>query len=71
MEEFVMNTLIADTTSMLKELPVSEQKLAYEFVKRLVLAWDPDYTKVTPSEALDIEKAEKEYKNGEYIEYQF
>ena len=66
-----MDTLVADTASMLKELPVSEQKLAYEFVKRLVLAWDPDYTKVTPNEALALQEAEAEYKNGEYIEYQF
>lgn len=66
-----METLISDTTEMLKELPVSEQKLAYEFVKRLVLAWDPDYTKVTPNEALSLKEAEEEYKNGEYVEYQF
>lgn len=66
-----MSTLVTDTTSMLEELPVSEQKLAYEFIKRLVLAWDPDYTKVTPSEALKLKEAEKEYENGEYVEYKF
>lgn len=66
-----MSTLVADTTLMLEELPVSEQKLAYEFIKRLVLAWDPDYTKVTPNEALSLKEAEKEYENGEYVEYQF
>lgn len=66
-----MSTLVTDTTSMLEELPVSEQKLAYEFIKRLVLAWDPDYTKVTPSEALKLKEAEREYENGEYVEYKF
>lgn len=66
-----MSTLVTDTASMLEELPVSEQKLAYEFIKRLVLAWDPDYTKVTPSEALKLREAEKEYENGEYVEYKF
>ena len=66
-----METLISDTTAMLKELPVSEQKLAYEFVKRLVLAWDPDYTKLTPNEELSLKEAEEEYKNGDYIEYKF
>lgn len=66
-----METLVTDTASMLKELPESEQKLAYEFVKRLVLAWDPEYTKVTKSEALALEEAENEYKNGEYVEYHF
>lgn len=66
-----MSRLVTDTASMLEELPVSEQKLAYEFIKRLVLAWDPDYTKVTPSEALKLKEAEKEYENGEYVEYKF
>lgn len=66
-----METLISDTTVMLKELPVSEQKLAYEFVKRLVLAWDSDYTKLTHNEELSLKEAEEEYKNGDYIEYKF
>lgn len=35
--------------------------------KRLVLAWDPDYTKVTPSERARMEIAEKELENGEYV----
>ena len=66
-----METLISNTVAMLKELPVSEQKFAYEFVKRLVLAWDPDYTKLTPNEELSLKEAEEEYKNGDYIEYKF
>lgn len=40
-------------------LPEQEQQLAYEMVKRLVLAWDPDFTKVTPEERKRIQKAEK------------
>lgn len=44
---------------MLELLPDSEQKLAYEFIKRLVLAWDSDYTKVTPKEREQLEEAEK------------
>ncbi len=34
-----------------------------EFVKRLVLAWDSDFTKVTVAEAEQIERA----KQGEFI----
>lgn len=44
---------------MLELLPDSEQKLAYEFIKRLVLAWDSDYTKVTPKEREQLEEAEE------------
>lgn len=64
-----MSTLVADATSMLEVLPLSEQQLAYEFIKRLVLAWDPDFTKLTPNEELSLKEAEEEYANGEYVEY--
>ena len=33
-------------------------------VKRIVLAWDPHYTKLTPSELRSLEEAE----DGEYID---
>lgn len=45
-------------------LPDKEKDLAYEMVKRIVLAWDPDYTKLTPTEASELAEAE----NGEYID---
>ncbi|MCM1023255.1 MAG: hypothetical protein NC253_14265 [Ruminococcus sp.] len=40
-------------------LPEREQELAFETVKRFVLAWDPDFTKVTPAERRQIDEAEK------------
>lgn len=36
-----------------------EQELAYEIIKHFVLAWDPDFTKVTSEERKQIEEAEK------------
>lgn len=53
-----MSTLQKEITTMLDCLPDEEQQLAYEFIKRLVLAWDPDFTKVTPQERERIERAE-------------
>jgi len=50
-------------------LPDVEQLFALEFVKRLVLAWDPDFTRVTPSEAAAIEQARLEYERGETISH--
>ncbi len=44
---------------MIDMLPEQEQNLACEMLKRIVLAWDPDFTKVTPSEAKALEEAEK------------
>ncbi len=58
-----MSTLVAETMRMLEMLPETDQKFANEFVKKLVKAWDPDYTKVTPAERKAIEEAEK----GEFI----
>lgn len=58
-----MTKTIEQTVSMLEMLPAQEQNFALEFVKRLVLAWDPDYTKLTPSERKKLEEAE----DGEYI----
>ena len=44
---------------MVDMLPEQEQDLALELVKRMVLAWDPDFTKVTPEEAARIKSAEE------------
>ena len=45
-----MSETIKQTITMLEMLPDQEQSLALEIVKRLVLAWDPDFTKLTPEE---------------------
>ena len=54
---------------MVEMLPEAEQGLALELVKRLVLAWDPDFTKVTPSEALELKQAEAELENGKTVDH--
>ncbi len=53
MSEKVMR--IAEMTDM---LPEQDQSLAYKLIKKLVLAWDPDFTKVTPKERRELEEAE-------------
>ena len=55
---------IADMVDM---LPESDQALAFELVKKLVLAWDPDYTKVTPAEKAQIDSAAAELAVGDYV----
>lgn len=54
-----MSTFATDTARMIDMLPLEDQRFAYEFVKKLVLAWDPDFTKVTPEEAVQIKAAEE------------
>ena len=36
-----------------------DKNFAYEFIKKLVKAWAPDFTKVTPEEAQRIKAAEE------------
>jgi hypothetical protein len=53
-----MSNFAMDTAKLINILPVDDQRFAYEFVKKLVLAWDPDFSKVTPEEAERIKSAE-------------
>lgn len=54
-----MTAQVKEVVDMLEMLPEQEQNLAFELVKRIVLAWDANYTKVTPAEAAAIEEAKK------------
>lgn len=54
-----MSNIAMDTAKLVDMLPENDQIFAYEFVKKLILAWDPDYTKVTPEEAKRIAAAEE------------
>ena len=53
-----MSNIAIEAVRLLDTLPEADKVFAYEFIKKLVLAWDPDYTKVTPEEAKEIEDAE-------------
>jgi len=54
-----MSSLAKDVSIMVEALPEQDQLLAYEIIKKLVLAWDPDFTKVTLEEAERIKAAEE------------
>ena len=49
---------------MYNTLPEAEQSLAYEIRRRLVLAWDPDFTKLTPAEYERLKESECDLKQG-------
>ena len=53
-----MGEIAMNAARMIDLLPIEDQNFALEFIKKLVLAWDPDYTKVTPDEAIRIAAAE-------------
>ena len=54
-----MSNIAMDAARLMDMLPDEDKYFAYEFIKKLVLAWDPDFTKVTPDEASRIDAAEK------------
>ena len=55
---------------MVDMLPDQDQALALELVRKLVLAWDPDFVKITPAEREELEQAEREFAAGEYVPHE-
>ena len=64
-----MGHLARETAELIDVLPESDQGLIYELVKKLVLAWDPDYTKLTPRERLELEEADRQIARGETVSH--
>lgn len=62
-----MTQVVQESVRMLEMLPESEQELANQFIKRLVLAWDPDFSKLTLEERMDLEAAEQRIDSGDYV----
>ncbi len=54
-----MSGITAEAARLMETLPEKDKLFAYEFIKKLVLAWDPDFTKVTNDERAQIDEAEK------------
>ena len=53
-----MSETVMNAARIMNMLPIDDQEFAYEFIKKLVLAWDPDFTKLTAEERSLLEKAE-------------
>lgn len=53
-----MSEIAMKAAKLLSLLPEEDQWFALEFIKKLVLAWDPDFSKVTQDEADKISTAE-------------
>ena len=64
-----MSNTAQQVANMIDMLPENDQQLAFELIKKLVLAWDPDFTKVTPQEAKELEEAAQNLKNGEVVSH--
>ena len=64
-----MSETAMNAARMMALLPEEEQNFAYEFIKKLVKAWDPDFTKLTIFDRITIWKARREYARGETVSH--
>lgn len=55
-----MSGAVKEVVGLMEILPESDQNFALEFIKKLVLAWDPDFTKVTSTERKVLEEVEED-----------
>ena len=63
-----MSAITKDIITMLDMLPENEQKFACDVIKKLFLAWDSDFSRLTPAEAQELEIARGQINNGEYYD---
>lgn len=54
-----MRKISEEIANLVDILPETDQEFTLEFVKKMVRAWDPDFTKLTKSEAVELSEAEK------------
>lgn len=59
------NTL--QTAELLNILPDEDISIVNALIKRLIVAWDPDFTKVTADEKAILDQTDAEMKSGDYI----
>lgn len=62
-----MAPIAQQVAHMVEMLPEEDQALAFAMVRKLVLAWDPEYTKATPEEDAAMDQAVKELAAGDYV----
>lgn len=62
-----MSTSTRTLLETVEFLPDTEQALIAELVKRIILAWDPNFTKVTAMEKASIDEGLRQIENGETI----
>ncbi|HHV96094.1 MAG TPA: hypothetical protein GXX37_06415 [Clostridiaceae bacterium] len=64
-----MSKISKQIIDMIDMLPEQEQRLVFEIIKRMVLAWDRDFTKLTPVEKERLMRAQKEIERGETVDH--
>jgi len=55
------------TAELLDILPDEDVSIVNALIKKLVIAWDPDFTKVTARERELLEESDFEMKSGDFV----
>ena len=55
------------TAELLDILPDEDVSIINALIKKLVIAWDPDFTKVAVRESELLEKSDLEMKSGDFV----
>jgi len=63
-----MSTQTRQIVDMLDMLPEEERNFACEMLRKIVLAWDPDFTKLTPDEARRLEVGRQQIADGMFYQ---
>lgn len=63
----MLKAITQQTAELLDVLPDEDIFTVNKLVKKMVLAWDPDFTKVTAREKRILETADDEFSRGDYI----
>lgn len=63
----MLKAVTLETAKLLDILPDEDISIVNALIKKLILAWDPDYTKVTSKEKELLDKNDVEMKNGEFV----
>lgn len=61
------SNMILQKEKMLSILPDENLTLVNTFVKKLIKAWDPDFTKLTDDEKRIVDEADDEIRRGIYF----
>ena len=63
----MLKTVTLETAKLLDILPDEDISIVNALIKKLILAWDPEFTKVTDKEKEVLDKSDAEMKNGEFV----
>lgn len=63
----MLKPITLQTVELLDMLPEEDILLVNSLVKKLLVAWDPDFTKLTIKEREQLEKSDEEIKTGDYV----